>query len=196
MPIAVFGYSPEQMSFSPEATEKLIELGFEIYRLESLTIEALRAQGAKFLSTWHQGHDIETHRSRPTQVAVHPEDLYVQGSNNTASAYQYSHIERYKLWLRQLTGREDIDAIKGDLPDYIELVHKSGRPLYRDGYVRTQTLVLKERGVYERPEMGAVFKTFATGFHIKKVPFNLDSGQVWAAPLVVPYMPFPMLARP
>lgn len=168
----------EVKPFSDEARETLISEGYKIY-----------PPGNKFWSAWHQDHpDFEAKQSRLSEVAIHPEQLFLPNSNNKTLEQQLKLVEKFS---KQLCGRERLSGVRvvvGEAPDYAEVafahLKATGQYLFGQNYgyryTRTQT-----------PTVGssvAIVGDFDAQNGLSVHVWNCDDGgvNVWVVPLVVP----------
>lgn len=109
--------------FSKEQRKALKEQGFVIYGLTGRSIKSLRDSGCKLWSDWHKSfRDFEALGSMRSEVAINPNELFLPKSNNKTLAQQEEMVEKFSQELGKKV--EDVEAIIGQAPDYIELAFK------------------------------------------------------------------------
>lgn len=179
----------EVKRFSDEAREALTKEGYVIYELNGQSIRTQREAGRKFWSTWHADSryaDFETQSSMHSEVAVKPDQLFIEGSNNKTLKQQEALIAKYST---DLGGKvQGVEAIMGDAADYVGLtfahLDATGERLFGEKYdynwARTKTPTVgggvASVGSFDADGGLRVSSWFAAG----------RDGFLLAAPLVVP----------
>lgn len=177
----------EVRRFSDEAKAALEKEGYVVDTLTSQSIATLRSAGKPFWSTWHKDYpQFEALTSMSSEVAIHPEKLFIPKSNNRTLAKQEDLINKFSQELgKKVPG---VDAIMGGMADYVDLafahLEATGDRLfgekYNYNYARTNT-----------PTVGAgvaVVGNFgpSSGLSVSYWHRGVGASRVFAAPLVVP----------
>ena len=175
--------------FTPEARQLLEERGFVIHELTGQSIKTLRDSGKSFWSTWHENNPkLEAMPSRSSEVAINPAQLLLPDSNRKTLEEQEQMVREFSKELTEETTIKDIEAVIGEMPDYIDLAFAhfdaTGVRLFGEdygyNYARTKT-----------PTVGSVV-AFVGVFRVDDGLYvdgwSRDDGRayVFASPLVVP----------
>lgn len=111
--------------FSPEAKQALEKDGWILYELSGKSINFLKAQGKQILiPSWLQGNSVLDLPSRSSEVAFCPDKqrFFLEGSFRKTEGQQDALFVPYAKSIEEkISG---VRIIKGDGPDYIELVFK------------------------------------------------------------------------
>jgi len=175
----------ELVRFTSETKKALEREGYVVHELTGQSIASLKDQGRGFRSTWHRYPDFEALASRLSEVAINPEELFLQRSGNKTLSEQQRLIAAHSAMLSlRYPGTE---AILGEAPDYIEIAfkHLDATKQYLFGkdfgfnFTRTNTRV--EGGV---ASLG-LFDP-GGGWHVGSWGADVRSGGLRVAPLVVP----------
>ena len=175
--------------FSDEAKAALEKQKFIIHELTGQSIKSLKDSGRKFWTDWHKQYpDFEALASRRSEVAINPEKLFIDKSNNKTLSEQEEMIRKFSESLAKGRNRiPNVEAIMGGAPDYVELVFRhldaTGDYLFGEkyGYNYAMTKTFVGAGVASVGGFGP-----ADGLLVSH--WNPDYGHdyVFAAPLVVP----------
>lgn len=171
--------------FSKEAKKALGAKGFRVYELKGQSLRTLREQGHNFRSSvWLINNaQVEELTSRRSEVAITPEKLILNKSNNKTLKDQTELVVRYGQEL-QIPG---IEAILGNAVDYVELAtaffNNTGRKLFGENshYIRTRTKVGHNIvGVYGGLEYDDEYSAAVSLWE------NRSDKELYVAPLIVP----------
>ena len=177
----------EVRRFTDEARATLEKEGYVVDTLTSQSIATLRSKGMPFWSSWHKDYpQFEALTSMSSEVAIHPEKLFLPKSNNKTLAQQEQLINKFSQELsKKVPG---VDAIMGGMADYADLafahLEATGDRLFGEkydyNYARTNT-----------PTVGGLVAnvgSFGPSDGLAVVSWHRGRGysRVFAAPLVVP----------
>lgn len=179
-------------NFTPETVHNLEKAGYWIGELTGESIATLRAAGKPIQSDWHKDFpDFEAKRSRKSQVAFRPDQLFLPESHYRTFDECQRLIESFDKKLeRQAFG--NAEAIMGEAPDWVELAFKYSQlpsirlfgSRYHFGFTRTATVIEGELG-----EMQTYVGNFdeEKGLYIGMCTMSFCSHpDMAAAPLIVP----------
>ncbi len=184
---------PDIKQFSPEARCILEKKGYHIYSLTGQSIESLRAGGRPFLEMlygqlYELYPQLETMRSRLSEVAINPDYLLLPNSNRKTLTQQEDMVEEFSEELN-IPGAK---AIIGELPDYVELVirhhgatlgilfeHKTND----SKYTRTKTPTGWRHGV---ACVGNCITDLYFGLSFDDIEDDQTDDTVFVAPIIVP----------
>ncbi len=179
----------EIVRFAPEARKKLTEAGYAIHALTGRSIKTLQDAGKPFWSTWHKDYpELEAMRSRLSEVAVNPAQLFLPDSNGKTLAEQEEMVKKFSQGLAKKGKIDGVEAVIGEMPDYVELafthLEATGDRLfgqkYGYNYARTKTPT-SESYVADVGRFHA-----DGGLRVSYWLRGRGNGLVFAAPLVVP----------
>lgn len=171
--------------FTPEARKALEKKGYLIYELSGQSIRTLRNADKPFWSTWHKDYPVlEDMRSRITEVAFNPSQLFIPGSNNKTLKEQEDMVEQFSKGLK-VKGAE---AIIGEMPDYVELafthLDSTGDRLFGEKYSFNYTRTVTPTSEFVVALVGCFDADY--GLHVNRWDRDRGRDGLYVAPLVVP----------
>ena len=179
----------EVVKFSDGARTALEKRKYVIHTLTGQSMKSLRDSGRKFWTNWHRQYpDFEALTSMHSEVAINPDKLFIDNSDNKTLEQQEKMIRKFSESLAKGRNRiPGVEAVMGGAPDYVELAFRhldvTGDYLFGEkyGYNYTRTKTYLEAYV---AHVGSFFP--AGGLHV--FGWGPDDGDddVFAAPLVVP----------
>lgn len=199
-----FGDIPERSieikRFSSKDRESLKRKNFIIHTLSGQSLKDLMEAGRKFAATWFQHKpeyklQFENLISRPSQVAINPESLFLPQSNYKNFREQEEMMADFNKELSQKI--KGIKAVIGEVTDYAELafVHLDVTGEYLFGkkhnydLVRTKTLFFDDFTQCLEPAYIGSFhpgKSLCNGLEIRLTSCNDRYKNMWVAPLIFP----------
>ena len=177
----------QRARFNDEARETLIKEGYCIYTITGKPQETLDADRPLWLKP-HPDYDVfEALESHSSEVAINPNCLFLEGSNNKTFKQQREMVKTFSNEL--LKKIPEVQAIIGEAADYVKLVYahldETDKYLFGkdDHYYYTRTLAKDNEPT---PAIVGSLISADKGLSVLYCDPNESRHDLWVAPLVVP----------